>query len=289
MWPFAEPAPARAAGAAEFGERISEQSVRFSCTCAVVLVLVAGVGAAGAQESSSDAPAGPETQVWLNVTPGWSLGKHWYWELDAEPKWQVSGGEQWRNLDLTPAVEYYPLDWLDLSAEATVGRTHQRDGLDTFEVTERLGVRLHLFGKIVSRRRYLPGLGREHLPLTRVHVSTLVRLEQRNFFYSDATPDSHGWRARLRLEGKLALNHSRLAQERTLYALGDVEYYQPIGEEVEERYVNRMRVRLGLGYRPSARTRIEAIYIRDWNRDSPEAYYAGQDTQAVDLRWKLFF
>lgn len=260
--------------------------MRLACACAAVLALVGGARAARGQESSSGAPAGPQTQVWLNVTPGWSLGEHAYWELDAEPKWQVSGGEEWRNLDLTPVVEYYPVDWLDLSAEATIGRTHQRDGLDTVEVTERLGVRLRLFGKIVAHRR---SLGREHLPLRRVDVSTLVRLEQRNFFYSDATPDSHSWRARLRVEGKLALNHSRLAQDRTLYAVGDVEYFQPVGEEVEERYVNKMRVRLGLGYRPSARTRLEAIWIRDWNRDSPEAYYAGQDTQAVDLRWKLFF
>jgi hypothetical protein len=263
--------------------------VRLTCACAAVLAVVGGARAARGQEASSSAPAGPQTQVWFNVTPGWSLGEHAYWELDAEPKWQVSGGEQWRNLDLTPVVEYYPLDWLDLSAEATVGRTHQLDGLNTFEVTERIGARLRLFGRIWSGVRRLPGLESEHLPLTRVDVSTLVRLEQRNFFYSDATPDSHGWRLRLRAEGKLALNHSRLAQDRTLYALGDVEYFQPIGEEVEERYVNKMRVRLGLGYRPSARTRVEAIYIRDWNRDSPEAYYAGQDTQAVDLRWKLFF
>ena len=108
-------------------------------------------------------------------------------------------------------------------------------------------------------------------------IATLVRLEHRSFFYSDDTPDKHSWRARLRLEGRLALNHARLAQDRTLYAIGDVEYFQPLGEEVEERYVNKLRVRLGLGYRPSSRTRLEAIYVRDWNRDSPEAY-AVEDT-----------
>ena len=104
----------------------------------------------------------------------------------------------------------------------------------------------------------IPGLKYERLPRTRLGVSTVVRLEWRNFFYSDDTPDQHTWRARLRLEGKLALNHSILAQDRTLYAIGDVEYYQPLGgENIDERYINKVRSRLGLGYRFSAATKLE--------------------------------
>ena len=37
------------------------------------------------------------------------------------------------------------------------------------------------------------------------------------------------WRARLRLEGKLALNRAKLSEARNLYAIGDVEYYAPLG------------------------------------------------------------
>lgn len=254
----------------------------------LVFAFLLGGGEARAQDASGGTSSGPATQVWLNFTPGWSKGKHWYLELDVEPKWQVSGGEEWRNLDLTPLVEYYPADWVDISAETSIGNTLQKDGLDTFEVTSRLGARFHLLGKAARHLRAIPGLKHERLPLTRVGIATLVRMEHRNFFYSDDTPNKHSWRARLRLEGRVALNHARLAQDRTLYSISDVEYYQPLGDEVEERYVNKMRVRLGLGYRPSSRTRFEAIYSRDWNRDSPDATYGGEDTRAFDLRWKLF-
>ena len=248
--------------------------------CGVVLVLAGLSHAARAQGGT----AGPSTQVWANFTPGRAMNERWYMELDVEPKWQVTSGEEWRNLDLTPLVEAYPFSWLDLESEATVGRTHQRDGLDTFEVTPRVGARFNLFAKFARAVR-----ARENrLPLTRLAISTLVRLEWRNFFYSDATPDRHEWRFRVRLEGKLALNHPRLSDDRTLYGIGDIEYYAPLGDDIEERYVNKVRVRLGAGYRSSKSTRLEVLYIRDWNRKAPAAA-AAEDTQAIDLRLKRFF
>lgn len=253
--------------------------------CAPLLILAGGAGAAQAQHEGS---TGPATQIWGNATLGKSRSETTYLELDIEPKWQVSEGEQWRNIDFTPLVERYPTDWLDLTAETTVGNTRQRDGLDTFEITPRIGARFHLFGKMVPFIPGIPGLKYERLPRTRLGVATLVRVEWRNFFYSDDTPNQHEWRARVRLEGKLALNHATLAEARTLYAIGDVEYYQPLSDDIEERFVNKVRSRLGLGYRFSATTKLEFLYIRDWNRDSSEEDGA-QDVQAFDLRVKLLF
>jgi hypothetical protein len=254
-------------------------------TCTALLLLVGGTAAAPAQDEGS---TGPSTQIWANLTLGKSRSETTYLELDIEPKRQVSEGEEWRNIDFTPLLEYYPTDWLDLTAETTIGNTRQRDGLDTFEITPRVGVRFHLFAKMAPHRPEIPGLKYERLPLTRLAVGTLVRVEWRNFFYSDETPSQHTWRARLRLEGKLALNHATLVEDRTLYAIGDAEYYQPLGDDIEERYVNKVRSRLGLGYRFSATTKLEFLYIRDWNRDSPEEEGA-QDVQAFDFKVKLLF
>ncbi len=259
------------------------------CVGAALLVLAPGAGEARAQSASSGHPStGRSTQVWLNVISGWTRAPRWYLELDVEPKWQVSGGEKWRNLDLSPLVEYYPAGWLDLEAEASVGRTHQKDGLDTFEITERVGARFRLFAKMAPHRPGIPGLKYERLPLTRVGLATLVRLEQRNFFYSDDTPAQHSWRARLRFETKLAINHSKLAQDGTLYAIADLEYYAPLGDDISERYVNKLRARLGAGYRFSAAKKLEFLYIRDWNRSSPDEE-GTEDVQAFNLRLKLLF
>lgn len=201
-----------------------------------LLLLLAGVSEARAQDDTSTSPA---TQIWASLTFGRTVSERTYLELDIEPKWQVTSGEEWRNIDFTPLAEYYPTSWLDLEAEGTVGRTRQRDGLDTFEVTPRIGARLHLFKQIVSGRK------RERLPLTRISLSSLVRLEWRNFVYSDDTPSSHEWRARLGLEGKLAISHKTLSQDRTLYAIGDAEYYAPLSDDIPERYVNKLRGRSG--------------------------------------------
>ena len=67
-------------------------------------------------------------------------------ELDIEPKTQTSEGDKWRNLDLTPLVEYYPAKWLDVEGEMIVGRTHQFEGVDTWEITPRLEFRFNPFG-----------------------------------------------------------------------------------------------------------------------------------------------
>jgi hypothetical protein len=260
--------------------------VTFARVVTLVFVLLAlAVTAAMALDEGS---SGPSTQVWANVTLGKSRSDTTYLELDIEPKWQVSEGEQWRNIDFTPLVERYPTDWLDLTAEATVGNTRQRDGLDTIEITPRIGARFHLFAKMAPYLPGIPGLKYERLPRRRFGVATLVRVEWRNFFYSDETPNAHEWRARLRLEGKLALNHGTLAEDGTLYGIGDVEYYQPLSEDIDERYVNKVRCRLGLGYRFSSRTKLELLYIRDWNRDSPDEE-GSKDTQAFDLKVKLLF
>jgi hypothetical protein len=252
---------------------------------ALSLLLALNSSAALAQTPSPDSD-GPQSQIWANVTAGTLRGPHWYVELDFEPKWQVTG-EPWRNLDLSPLVEHYPADWLDLQAEGTLGNTLQRDGLDTIELTTRLGTRLHLFGKIARHRPDVAGLG-ERLPLTRLGVSTLVRVEWRNFWYSDDTPAKHQWRLRLRAEGKLALNRPKLSLDKTLYAIADAEWFLPLSDDIEERYVNKLRVRLGAGFRFSPRTKLELLYIRDWNRSAKDSE-ASEDVQAFDLRLKLRF
>ena len=79
---------------------------------------------------------------------------------------------------ITPSVEHPVTNTLDLVGEMTLGRTKQTDDLDTTEVTVRAGVRFHLF----SRQRRL--LLNETLP-KRLVIRDLVRVESRNFFYSN--------------------------------------------------------------------------------------------------------
>ena len=63
------------------------------------LALIAAVAAAQEEQP-------PETsgQLWANLVVGHSKSARLYYELDLEPKTQVSGGAPWYNLDATPLV-----------------------------------------------------------------------------------------------------------------------------------------------------------------------------------------
>ena len=76
-------------------------------------------------------------QLWSNVTIDWTKSTRTTYELDFEPKVLLKapeGDPGWRNLDVTPNVEYAVKDWLDLIGEATVGYTKQTDDENTFEL-----------------------------------------------------------------------------------------------------------------------------------------------------------
>lgn len=223
-----------------------------------------------------------ETQAWANLTMGWYRTEKVYLELDLEPKALVSGHPRWRNLDVTPAFEYYPSSWIDLTAEATIGSTLQTDDLRTDELTVRAGVRTYLLRHVRDTLRH------ENAPLGRISVASLFRVEARNFWYSDDTESQHSFRFRARLESKAPINHADLTADRTFYVLGDVEAFVPIGHEVEERFANKYRLRVGLGYRINARQRVDLLYLRDWVRhtreDTPQA-----TAQAFDVRYRVVF
>jgi hypothetical protein len=244
---------------------------------ALFLTIAMGAGAAARAQD------GASTQIWGNVTLGHPKSERLFLELDLEPKFQVSGGERWRNLDATPLLEFYPKDWLDLTAEATVGFTHQFSGLDTFEVTPRIGVRVHLFQ---SAWDHLPHP--ERLPASRLSLGNLLRLESRHFWYSDDQGSSQEWRLRNRTEAKFALNRGNLSEDGTLYLIADAEFYVPLGDELPERFSTKFRTRLGLGYRFDYRKRLEFLYIRDNSRSTLEQDFE-KDANIFDFRLKIFF
>ena len=72
------------------------------------------------------ADAQTNVQLWGNITFNWVKSERLTYELDFEPKVLLDAPEGepgWRNLDLTPNVEYSVKRWLDLVADATVGFT----------------------------------------------------------------------------------------------------------------------------------------------------------------------
>ena len=235
------------------------------------------------------APAAAQTNVelWGNVTLNWLKSDRLTYEVDFEPKVLVVHPEDepaWRNLDISPNVEYSLKSWLDLIAEGTVGFTKQTDDVDTIEATGRVGIRLHLF----SRDAPVVVRARERPPKRRVVVRDLFRVEWRNLFSSDdAGESSSTTRFRNRLELLVPLNKPRLTDDGARYLMADWEWFVPV-EEQQERFANKQRIRAGLGYRRNVAWRYEAVYIRTRSRDTiGEGFTTSENS--LDLRLKRVF
>src|SRR5262245_30677273 len=115
-----------------------------------VRALIRG-GILGAALAASTGASAQTTQLWTNVTLDWVKSSRLTYEVDFEPKALISAPPDdpgWRNLDVTPSVEFAAHETLDLVGELTTGVTKQTDEVSTTEVTVRAGARLHLFSRL---------------------------------------------------------------------------------------------------------------------------------------------
>ncbi len=229
-------------------------------------------------------PAAPvaaqaDMQVWGALTLDWIKSHAWTMGLDVEPKALVSKPDDkpsWATLDVTPSVEWTPGNWLTLDGELHTGRTRQSNDVDTTEVTPRIGVRLHVLANIAD------DWSNERHPKHRVAVSTLIRAEWRNLFYSDSTPRSSTFRLRDRVETQVSLNKPTVAEDGAIYATSDIEFFWT-DRDPPERFASKERIRAGVGYRRSYAWRFEALYIWDRSRDAADEEFT-TNHDAVDVR-----
>jgi hypothetical protein len=191
--------------------------------------------------------------------------------VDFEPKVLVSappGDPGWRNLDITPSIEY-DRKRIDFTGELVVGHTKQTDNLGTTELTLRGGLKFHLL---------------ENPPKRRLVVRDWVRVESRNFFYSNADPSDSTVRFRNRLELLVPLNTRSLSEDGMVAALIDWEWFIPLSDP-SERFAGRQRIRTGGSYRRSQAWRYFAFYIRNRSRNTiDEEFTTGENVFNFQIR-----
>jgi hypothetical protein len=202
----------------------------------------------------TDAAAQTSTTLWWNVTLDRVREKLTY-EVDFEPKILLSAPEGepgWRNLDITPSIEYAARKRFDLTGELVVGHTKQTDDLGTIEFTLRGGVRFHLV---------------ENQPKRRLVIRDWVRVESRHFFYSNDDPSDSTVRFRNRLELLIPITKPTLSDDGVVAALVDWEWFIPLSDPTE-RFASRQRIRTGASYRRNRTWRYFAFYIRNRSRNT---------------------
>lgn len=222
-------------------------------------------------------------QIWADLILGFPQSDKLYFDVGLRTEQQVSGGEPYRAYQAVPLVAYFPGSWVDLIGDFVFKYTNQADGLNTFELRPRIGARFHILANFRERR------GFERIPTSKFYIGTLLRLEWRNFRYSDGRPNEKDTRFRARIETKIALNQSKLNQPGTLSVLFDGEAFVTLSDEAaSERFASKFRVRIGLKYRFSYKYRLELLYLGDDNRD-PEDEDLSVDTRMLDLKLKVLF
>jgi hypothetical protein len=141
---------------------------------------------------TANAHAQANLQLWGNITFDWIKGDRLNYEIDLEPKTLLSAPEGepgWRNLDITPSVEYAWKNWLDVTGELVTGFTKQTDDENSFELAS-VGMRFHPAVARPADRRAGASAESERPPKRRLILRDLVRIEQRSLFYTGDEPNS---------------------------------------------------------------------------------------------------
>ena len=167
---------------------------------------------------------------------------------------------RWRAFDYSPTVEYSLTSYIDLSLGATFSFTAQTEDYNTFEIRPVLGSRIFISQK------------------GRVHTRLLLRLEQRNMKNLDTKEWQTVVRPRSRVEGLVAINKKTLFEDKLWYAIIDAEWFFTVDEDVDERFANRFRLRIGMGYRLNYSSRFEFIYMNQQSKHAiDDAYYSSDN------------
>jgi hypothetical protein len=222
----------------------------------------------------------PTTQLWANMTLGFpSENPKWFYEVDFEPKVQVSGPEKWAGTTINTLASLRPIHWLDLTGDVSVDYTVQNNDLQTLSIVPRIGAAFHILSNIRET-------GFISEKVQRLGMATLLRLEWRNFWYTgDAAEESYesSWRFRLRFDIRLGLNRADRSMPRTWYLFADAEAFINLGDPIEETFNSRWRVRIGPGYRLNRGWRFELLYMFEDTRNTLEGDFE-RSVNAIDLR-----
>lgn len=210
--------------------------------CLLVWILVAAAVPAASQS--------PNNQVWVEYMVNYPFANSWNVELAATYSTLLES-PRWQALDIQVTPEYALSPYVDLQGAFLYNRTNQYQSLSSTEVRTMLGTRIHL------------------TPFSRVLTRLLLRFEHRNLYYEETGTSEQSYRGRLRLETLTALNKKTMYDGDNLwYAVADVETFVVMDQQVNERFANRFRIRIGPGYRLSYTWRFEFLYTYQLSRNT---------------------
>jgi len=166
---------------------------------------------------------------------------------------------QWRDFNYSPSVEYSSSQYIDLIVGSSFSYTVQTQNINTLEIRPFVGTRVHF------------------TPRQRVLTRLLAKIEQRNLKNLETGKWEKNVRPRFRLEALILINKNSYYEDKLWYGIADAEWLMKVGDDVQERFANRFRGRIGVGYRLSYSYRFEFFYMFQQSRDTIEEDFKTSD------------
>lgn len=210
-----------------------------------------------------------DTQLLLEHQLSYPFGGRYLLENTAAYSTLLNPENKWWSFSTSPTFEMSLVRWLDLLSELGIAYTLQQENTNTFEISPMVGGRFFFTqGKKVDMR-------------------FVLRYQLRNFKDVESGDWSNSNRTRLRGEVFVCINGPNLFTDKLWYALADYEEFIVFDHQLEERFANRRRARIGVGYRLSYKHRFELGYTIQNARDEINEEFTGADN-VIQLKYKLY-
>jgi len=209
------------------------------------------------------------TQLWLDLQTTYPFANNYLLENTTTYQTLLKKDGKWRSINISPTFEYSILRQVDLLSEISFGYTRQTDGVSSFEIAPMVGARYFLSqGKRIDARL-----------VWRYQMRAFKQIEQEDWDISNRT--------RLRGEVFISINGPNLFTDKLWYIFLDYEEFIVLDEQLDERFANRRRGRIGVGYRLDYKNRFELSYTLQSSRNEIEGDFISTDN-VIQLRYKIY-
>ena len=210
-----------------------------------------------------------DRQLWTDFQIDYPFGGQYLVEATASYQTLLNKDQEWRAFYFTPAFEFTRFRKVDLLFNVPIGFTRQQPGNATHEADPSLGARFR-----VSQGK-------------RIDLNIIAKAEERFFYQVESQQWTSSNRLRLKAEVFISLNGPNLFTDRLLYSIADYEEFIVTDQQLNERYANLRRARIGLGYRHSYAHRFELIYTKQSSRDQISDSFATSN-DILQVRYILY-
>lgn len=219
--------------------------------------------------TSVQSHAQQDEQLWFEFQLSYPFGGRYLLENTATYQTLLNKKDKWRSVSISPTFEYTLFTRLDLLSEVGIGYTLQKEGTNSWDIMPMVGGRFFITqNKRIDTRLVL-----------RYQLRYFRQVEQNDWDVSNRT--------RLRGEIFVCINGPNLFTDKLWYVLADYEEFIVLDQQLDERYANRRRARIGLGYRLSYKHRFELTYTLQKSRNEIEGDFQSSDN-VIQFKYKMF-